>query len=150
MKRFWKFTAVPAAIFAGVLLAGCGAQKSSEVAEESSVYTVEYQVTPEASEAAADYTSRLDRASESALEAGRLRKEAEEKRAKENARKRYEEWYKEQKEKLYHSHSGHSGNPYPTSPREYSDFEDFYYDNEEDFEGLDDAEDYYNEHGGEW
>ena len=29
---------------------------------------------------------------------------------------------------------------------DYNDFEDFYYDNEEDFDSLDDAEDYYNEH----
>ena len=28
----------------------------------------------------------------------------------------------------------------------YSDYEDFYYDNEEDFDSLDDAEDYYDEH----
>ena len=29
---------------------------------------------------------------------------------------------------------------------EYNDFEDFYYNNDEDFDSLDDAEDYYNEY----
>lgn len=33
-----------------------------------------------------------------------------------------------------------------SSGSSYSDYEDFYYDNEEDFDSLDDAEDYYNEY----
>lgn len=41
------------------------------------------------------------------------------------------------------SSSNHNNNNY--YGYEYSDFEDFYYDNEEDFDSLDDAEDYYNE-----
>lgn len=48
------------------------------------------------------------------------------------------------------NYSGSYGNVYPNDPSEYSDYEDFYYDNEEDFDDLDEAEDYYNENGGEW
>lgn len=36
---------------------------------------------------------------------------------------------------------------YPSNPKDYSDAEDYYYDNEEDFDGLDDAESYYDEYG---
>lgn len=45
--------------------------------------------------------------------------------------------------------SGKSYNPYPNNPSDYSDYEDYYYDNEEDFDGIDDAEDYYDEYGGD-
>lgn len=49
------------------------------------------------------------------------------------------------------SNKGSSNNSsYPSNPKNYSDFEDYYYDNEEDFDGIDDAEDYYEENGGEY
>lgn len=45
---------------------------------------------------------------------------------------------------------GSYGNVYPNDPSYYSDYEDYYYDNEEDFDGIDDAEDYYNDYGGDY
>ena len=45
------------------------------------------------------------------------------------------------------SSSGSSSYGYPSNPKDYSDYEDYYYDNEEDFDGIDDAESYYEEYG---
>ena len=45
------------------------------------------------------------------------------------------------------SSSGSGSYGYPSNPKDYSDYEDYYYDNEEDFDGIDDAESYYDEYG---
>ena len=45
------------------------------------------------------------------------------------------------------SSSSSSSYGYPSNPKDYSDYEDYYYDNEEDFDGIDDAESYYDEYG---
>lgn len=55
--------------------------------------------------------------------------------------------YKDKEEPTSNKNSGYHGSrdeyEYPDG---YSDFEDFYYDNQEDFAGLDDAEDYFDEY----
>ena len=56
--------------------------------------------------------------------------------------------YKEKEEPSSNKNSGYHGSrdEYEYSYDDYSDFEDFYYDNQEYFAGPDDAEDYFNEY----
>ena len=56
--------------------------------------------------------------------------------------------YKEKEEPSSNNSPSYHGSrdEYEYSYDDYSDFEDFYYDNQEDFAGLDDAEDYFDEY----